>query len=213
MCLKTLPYSLAIAYLYPKSCVWFLDGNRNRRATFSWSICACREREKRCPCYVGWGFFFKFSVCFHLVFNLSSSAQDKKCIQIQRYHWTYQNHLSSLTLKIRQKILQNKISSPSGPCSCQECPMTALWEATAFQIIRKPWSLLIKESNFPYKVKRYPSCTHKRIWLQTWVKVWGGALIFIVQKLLLSLNFHIILQSTTEPPVRIYPATAFLEQL
>ena len=42
------------------------------------------------------------------------------------------------------------------------------------------------------------------------VKVWNGVLVFILQKFILSLNIHVILQSTTEPPVRRYPATAFL---
>lgn len=143
-----------------KSCAWFLDENRMRTVTSYWLKFACRERKKLFMiCWFQFLFLFFCLFWFGLVFNLPSSAWDSKATQMERYCWTYQNHLSSLTLKARQKMLQNKISSLSGPCSCQECPMTALWEVTAFQMVRIPWSLLIKRKWFSTQSKQIPT-TH-----------------------------------------------------
>lgn len=153
-CLKsTEPHATPTHHESSKSWVWFVEDNRKRTATYLplGQMCFLRKGSF----FVVHSFHFLF-LCFlwvGLLFNLSRSAQDKKAVQIQRCHRTYQNHLSSLTVKARQKMLQNKISRLSG---------LRVWRSGH----RDPWSLLIKRKWFFHAKPPNPSCRSEGTWLQ-----------------------------------------------
>lgn len=124
-----------------RSCVWFLVDNRNRTASFYWTNVLAEEGKSFHDMLV-----FVFMFCW-LVWFLTSQGQLKAIRQLNPKDCRIcQNHLSSLK---RHKMLQNKISSLSGLCFCQKCPMTtALWEAATSSDHKEPWSLLIKRKWF-----------------------------------------------------------------